>query len=199
MSRLRASPSAQRALVFSYLRRLNPADRTRAVHRALRRHGVRYVPASMCECRKTRAVLANFDFLVSVPGGPRGYLQRLSLERDEHERAAQIARDLRYIKLKGSRDLMADLGLARDVIALDVRLLNLLKLVGVRVPSKVQTDEATYKQVQDALLRQVARPAGVNGVQLDRILFNNYYQIVSMMQTWRPNLKQAKAIANRPR
>jgi hypothetical protein len=137
MSRLRASPSAQGAL-----RRLNPADRTRAVHRALRTHGVRYVPAGMCDCRKTRAVLANFEFLVSVPGGPRGYLQRLSLERDEHERAAQIARDLRYIKLKGSRDLMADLGLARNVIALDVRLLNLLKLVGVRVPSKVRTDEA---------------------------------------------------------
>jgi hypothetical protein len=94
---------------------------------------------------------------------------------------------------------MADLGLARNVIALDVRLLNLLKLVGVRVPSKVRTDEATYKQVQDALLRQVAKPAGINGVQLDRILFNNYYQIAGMMQTWRPNPKRAKAIANRSR
>jgi hypothetical protein len=139
MSRLRASPSAQEALAFGYLRRLNPTDQAQAVHHALRAHGVRYVPAKMCECRKTRAVLANFEFLVSVPGGPRGYLQRLSLERDEHERAVQIARDLRYIKLKGSRDLMADLGLARNVIALDVRLLNLLKLVGVRVPSKVRT------------------------------------------------------------
>ena len=64
---------------------------------------------------------------------------------------------------------MAELGLARNVIALDVRLLNLLRLAGVRVSSKTQNHEATYRQLQDALLEQVARPAGVNGVQLDRI------------------------------
>ena len=76
---------------------------------------------------------------------------------------------------------MAELGLARNVIALDVRLLNLLRLAGVRVSSKAQNHEATYRRLQDALLEQVARPAGVNGVQLDRILFNNYDDILSEM------------------
>lgn len=77
---------------------------------------------------------------------------------------------------------MADLGLARNVIALDVRLLNILRQVGAHVPSNVQTKEASYRRVQDALLEQVATPAGVTGVQLDRILFNNYDAILDEIQ-----------------
>jgi hypothetical protein len=152
------------------------------VHRILRTHSVRYVSEHPSDCHKTRAVLRNLSFLASVPGGPRGYLHQLAAEKDEDERAKQLARDLHYIKLKGSRDLMAELGLARNVIALDVRLINLLKVAGVRVSSMTQNHEATYRQLQDALLEQVARPAGVNGVQLDRILFNNYDDIVSELR-----------------
>jgi hypothetical protein len=113
-----------------------------------------------------------------VPGGPQGYLRQLATKKDENERARQLGKDLHYIKLKGSRDLMAELGLARNVVALDVRLISLLRLAGVSVSSKTQNHEATYRGLQGALLEQVAKPAGVNGVQLDRILFNNYDDIL---------------------
>ena len=178
MERLRRSASAQRSLRFARLRRLATRERAKEVHRILRANGVRYVPRRLSKCHKTRAVLANLEFLTLVPGAASGYLRRLAAEQHDDSRARQMAKDLHYIKLKGSRDLMADLGLARNVIALDVRLLNLLRRVGARLPSNVQTDETSYRRVQDALLEHVARPAGVNGVQLDRILFNNYDEIL---------------------
>ena len=181
LARLHASRSAQVTLQFERLILLPPGKRATAVHSILRTHRVRYVSERPSECHKTRAVLRNLSFLVSVPGGPQGYLRQLATEKDENERARQLGKDLHYIKLKGSRDLMAELGLARNVVALDVRLLNLLRLAGVRVSSKAQNHEATYRRLQDALLEQVARPAGVNGVQLDRILFNNYEDILSEM------------------
>jgi hypothetical protein len=59
-----------------------------------------------------------------------------------------------------------------------------LRLAGVRVSSKAQNHEATYRRLQDASER-VARPAGVNGVQLDRILFNNYDDILREMRVMR--------------
>jgi hypothetical protein len=112
-------------------------------------------------------------------------LRQLATEKDENERARQLGKDLHYIKLKGSRDLMAELGLARNVVALDVRLINLLRVAGVHVSNRTTNHEATYRALQDALLEQVARPAGVNGVQLDRILFNNYEGILSEMRVGR--------------
>ena len=79
-----------------------------------------------------------------------------------------------------------------------MRLLNLLRLAGVRVPSQTQNHEATYRELQDALLKQVARPAGVNGVQLDRILFNNYDDIVSTIRVGRERAGLAKHGASVP-
>lgn len=177
LARLHASRSAQVTLRFEHLIRLAPGKRATEVHGILRTHSVRYVSERPSDCHKTRAVLRNLSFLVSVPGGPQGYLRQLAIEKDEDERARHLGKDLHYIKLKGSRDLMAELGLARNVVALDVRLLNLLRLAGVSISSRTQNHEPTYRKLQDALLDKVARPAGVNGVQLDRILFNNYEEI----------------------
>jgi uncharacterized protein (DUF362 family) len=93
---------------------------------------------------------------------------------------------------------MAESGLARNVVALDVRMLNLLRFAGVRVSSKAQNHEATYRRLQEALLEQVARPAGVNGVQLDRILFNNYDDILSEMSVSRARQVVARSCRASP-
>lgn len=171
--RLEASSEARRLLRFTALRTLGPRRRAQTVHRLFRQHGVRYARADCSKCLKTKAVVGNLAFLDSVTGGPKGYLRELA-KQPERDRAERIARDFHYIKLKGSRDLLGELGLARNVIAFDVRLLNVLRLAGVAVAKDVQANEAEYRALQEALLRQVCRPARVTGIQLDRILFNNY-------------------------
>src|SRR5262245_34564809 len=63
MERLRRSAPAQRSLRFDRLRRLARQERAKQVHHVLRVSGVRYVPRHLSKCHKTRAVLANLEFL----------------------------------------------------------------------------------------------------------------------------------------
>ena len=172
-ARLEGSSEARRSLRFNALRRLSPGRRARVVHRLFRLHKVRFARVDVSKCLKTKAVVANLGFLDLMANGPKGYLRELT-KIPEGDRAQRIASDFSYIKLKGSRDLMAELGLARDAIAFDVRLLKILRLAGVAVAKNVQGNKAAYRSLQEALLRQICTPAGVTGVQLDRILFNNY-------------------------
>jgi len=174
--KLEASPEAMKLLRFGSLRRQSAARQSITINRLFREHSVRYASDDRSRCRKTAAVVANLERLASAPGGPKGYLKELC-RGPEDGRVKKIATDFRYIKLKGSRDLSAGLGLAKNVIGLDVRLLTLLRLVKVDIPKRVQTSSDVYKAVHDALLRQVCRPIGITGAQLDRILYNNYDEI----------------------
>src|SRR5262249_41629130 len=116
--RLVASPSAQEALQYDRLRVAGTETRARVIHRTLRHHGVRYVPADIRRCPKTRALTRNLAFLAAHARGPTGYLKDLS-RLNEDARVARVMHDLSYIKLKGARDLLAELDLVRNVIALD--------------------------------------------------------------------------------
>jgi len=118
----------------------------------------------------------NLNFLANYDRGPTGYLNELSL-LNENKRIERVMRDLSYIKLKGARDLLAELGLAYDVIALDSRILSVLRSFGADVPKETPTDEREYKVIQQALLSHVCEPLGLTGVELDRILYWNYQDL----------------------
>lgn len=156
------------------------SSRVRTIHRLFRRHGVRFAGRDATTCRKTAAVCWNLERLVDA-GGPRKYLSDLC-RLPEVARPSRIAEDFRYIKLKGSRDLSATLGLAKDVIALDSRLLTILRLAGVAIPKAVQSDRDAYNSLQEALLSQVCSAAGVTGVQFDRILYRNSDDIKDILK-----------------
>jgi len=54
-------------------------------------------------------------------------------------------------------------------MALDTRIFGVLKKVGVKV-----SPDDIYRQIERELIHRVAKPLGLSGAQLDRILFQNY-------------------------
>jgi thermostable 8-oxoguanine DNA glycosylase len=175
--RLLSSKTAMSALRYRRLVRLNAAARTREIHRKLRAHGVRYVTRRPANCAKTRALVRNLAFLENSPGGPSCYIRQLAALPSEEDRIARVSKDLAFIKLKGSRDFLAELGLATNVIAFDVRVLGILRAVGMKLVPNTTSSRKSYERLQALLLREVCAPEGVTGVVLDRILFWNAAEI----------------------
>lgn len=70
---------------------------------------------------------------------------------------------------------MIELRLAADRLALDLRLNRILKAVGAHLPKSLKKN---YEQIESELIEKVAKPTGLSGGQLDRILFQNYSDIM---------------------
>lgn len=164
-------------LAYQRLCRTTSAEQQRVIHSLFRKHGVRWAGKRLDTCRKTRAVVYNLRMLRAA-GGPKAYLRSICKPGRQHSAVAQIACDFRYIKLKGSQDLAAELGLSKDAIALDVRVLGVLKAAGVKVPAGVQSNPTKYAKVCAALLQQVCVPAGIEGYRLDRAFYQFNDEIV---------------------
>lgn len=84
-----------------------------------------------------------------------------------------LQEELKYYGNKGARDTLIDLRLAKDVMALDARIFGLLRKVGVKV-----SPDDIYRQIEEELIEKVARPLGLTGAVLDRVLFRNYDRIL---------------------
>jgi hypothetical protein len=163
-------------LRYSHLCRLTVRQQKELVYALFRQHAVRFAGKTCATCRKSRAVVANLATL-RKHGGPRAYLEGITARNRELPPIAQIAADFQYIKLKGSQDLAAELGLSKDAIALDVRVLRVLRAAGVKEPRGVKTNPRTYAAVCDALLKQVCTPAKLDGYRFDRALYQFYDEI----------------------
>lgn len=170
--RLKNSTAAQETLRYEFLRDKSPDERALLIHKTLRDHVVSRAARDITKCRKTHCLARNLQFLAQFSGGPTGYLNSLSLLGEE-ERIERVMRDLSYIKQKGARDLLAELGLAQNIIALDARVLGVLRSLGANVPKATPSDPAQYKAIQQDLFTLVCEPLGITGVELDRILYWN--------------------------
>jgi hypothetical protein len=169
-----------RLISIEKLAPMNAAQRTTAIHEVLRKHSVRYVTDDPAACKKTQALVANFEFAQHC-GGAASYLARLAAMPDDAARVKRVRKDLEYIGHKGARDFLIGLDLGRSLIAFDVRVLNVLEAAGVRAPVDVQSNNDSYEQLQSALLESVCSPAKVTGAQFDRILYRNYAGLCAAM------------------
>ena len=79
---------------------------------------------------------------------------------------------LTFYKKKGCRDTLIELRLAADCLALNQRLRNILEGVGARVPQSI---DKHYEEIEKELINRVA---SLSGGKLDRILFQNYGDIM---------------------
>ncbi|OGC95899.1 MAG: hypothetical protein A2W25_16420 [candidate division Zixibacteria bacterium RBG_16_53_22] len=179
--RLINSNEAQQKLNFEYFCTLDTEECRLTINRMLRCHGVRYASAEMKKCRKTSSILKNFIFLRQFDGGPIGYTKFLETLNDDRSKISRVEHDLCYIKLKGARDLLAELGIARYLIALDYRILTILAKLGVSYPQSIKTNKLQYLSLEDELLQHVCLPIGITGVELDRILYWNYNEIIARL------------------
>ena len=97
-----------------------------------------------------------------------------------------------YYGMKGCRDILIELRLARNCMALDVRIYGILASTGVLV-----SPDDVYRQVEIELVNKVAKPLGLSGGQLDRTLFNEYKAITETNRLSdkrsKPNRKRARS------
>jgi thermostable 8-oxoguanine DNA glycosylase len=74
-----------------------------------------------------------------------------------------------------------DLGLVRDAIAIDVRMQNVLKKIGINIPEGIKSNPKLYDKVEEELLSKVCKPLNLSGVEFDKMIYNNYYEIMKML------------------
>jgi len=170
---LRTSTAVKEKLGFRRLKRLSAQRRRKAIHGVLRAIGTRYVGKSTKNA-KVDAALHNFETICEA-GGPRQFFRRIASLPSIEKRIECLSRTLAFYKKKGCRDALIDLRLASDCMALDRRLIRILTCVGAKVPRSLDNH---YEEIERELIEKVARPCGLSGGQLDRILFQNYGDIL---------------------
>jgi hypothetical protein len=176
---LQRSAAARQILSFSKLKKLRPKRRRRVIHNVLQAIGTRYVGTSS-KNRKVDAALHNFEVLANA-GGPRQFFKEIASMKSTKEKIDFLSGNLAFYKKKGCRDTLIELRLASNCLALDQRLRNILEGVGARVPQSI---DKHYEEIERELINRVAKPCGLSGGKLDRILFQNYGDI--MVRLLRP-------------
>jgi len=162
------------------VRRLNRYGRNRPrlqkhLHHVLRILGTRYVGKDWRRDRKSQAAAENYLILRNI-GGPKRFFAGVASLGDQEKRLRFLASRLKYYGSKGARDTLIELKLATDCMALDSRIVRLVTEVGVRLPRALGKD---YDNIERALILEIARPCGLTGAQLDRVLFQNYDAILT--------------------
>ena len=129
---LRSSPAVKEKLAFRRLKKLKQKRRREVIHAVLRAIGTRYVGRNVRN-RKIDAALHIFDELVRA-GGPRQFFAKVAAMKPVEERIKFLSKTLAFYKKKGCRDILIDLRLATDCLALDRRLNRIVECLGAKVP-----------------------------------------------------------------
>jgi hypothetical protein len=145
--------------------------------------GTRYASDDVTKSVKAKALAYNLNVLKGFKDGPRGFLTQLSEfqgpDRDKI-RIKCVMNTLMYIKNKGARDLLMELGIVRNAIALDIRIQTILQKVGIQMPEGFQSNSRLYDELEKDILTKICAPLGIAGVAFDRMLYQNYEEILSM-------------------
>jgi hypothetical protein len=141
--------------------------------------GTRYVSKKKGwkEDRKAKAAVCNFRALMKA-GGPKKFFKRVAALPTEQERIQFLSNGetFQYYWKKGARDTLIELGLAKECMALDARILGLLEKVGVKL--KRGSLDREYERIEEELIEKVAKPLNISGARLDRVLFQYNKQVV---------------------
>jgi hypothetical protein len=171
---LLSSQSVKERLSFARLRRMKPKSRRRLIHRIFLAIGTRYVGQN-ANNRKLDAALHNFQVLVNA-GGPKHFFENISKMKRTDEKITFLSKTsgLKFYKKKGTRDTLIGLRLDGNCLALDQRLVRILREVGARIDGSI---DRQYEQIERELIEKVAEPCGLSGAELDNVLFCNYGDI----------------------
>lgn len=166
------SSEAKKLVSLAHLKRLRTDGALqRHLHAVLLAVGTRYVSKHKSWKKDKKAAAAVYNFRTLEKEGPVKFFQTVANKRPESARIEYLRGELDYYGKKGARDTLIELGLARKCLALDARILGLLKQLGAKIDGNI---DRSYEQVERELIRYVAKPSGLTGAKLDRILFRNY-------------------------
>lgn len=158
-------------------------ERKKTINQVLRAVGTRFASSKISKCKKTDALVHNFKILTKFKGGPKDLLRRLSDFKGPNagkRRITYVMKIFSYIKSKGARDYLMELGLVQDAIALDVRIQNIFDKIGIIIPKGFENNPKLYDEIENGILMKICKPLGITGVELDRILYQNYNDIIKM-------------------
>ena len=114
--------------------------------------------------------------------GPKGLLKMLS---DFEGPDAEVKRirhmmNFKYIKSKGARDFLMELGLVRNAVALDTRIQGIFEKIGVEFPSGCISNPKKYDEIEKDILEKICAPLNLLGVEFDRMLYQNKCSIMRL-------------------
>ena len=178
----RASPGEEflknenlkKEISYDNLLNLKDEEIREKIHETLRLVNTRFVGDDVYKCAKTNALVYNFDILKDFPNGPMGLLGMLSKfqgANSDKRKINCIKNNFHYLKDKGARDFLMELGLIENAIALDSRVKGILGKCGIKIEGK------TYDEIEMDVLDKICKPLGLSGIQFDRLLFQNYVKI----------------------
>ena len=153
--------SNYRLVKYAALNQLSPPRRKRRVYETCRKAKVRMPPT------KTRFITECFEQIQTM-GGPQKAKQLL-LSQPDRDAKIKFLKTLSGIGPKYARNIMMDVYHKefRDSIALDSRINAISKNLGLSFPKSCSGYAA-----HEAFYVKAAHKAGLNGWELDRLLFN---------------------------
>lgn len=168
---------------YSELKKLEKdEEKMRAIHYVLREIGCRYVGEDMDKGWKVKSLTYNFNKLRKFDGGPKGFLSMLEelINNNKQTQAIEFLKKMKGFKDKSCRDFLMEYGMVTDCIALDTRLYNVIAKLGIDIPplEKIQGSSRVYSQVEESILRFICKPINMRGIELDRMLYQNYNDIL---------------------
>ena len=169
-------------VAYEKLIKMQEADQARTINHVLREVGTRYASSSISKCRKTVALVHNLKALQNK-GGPKMFMKTLSELKGpdaDKKRIECLMRDLMFLKSKSARDFLMELGLLKNAIAFDFRVRNVLDKMGIQTPKDFESDPKSYDAIESDILTEVCRPLGISGIEFDRMLYQNYDDIMAM-------------------
>lgn len=169
-------------VAYEKLTKRQEADQARTINRVLREVGTRYASSSISKCRKTGALVHNLKALKNK-GGPKMFMKTLSELKGpdaDKKRIECLMRDLQFLKSKSARDFLMELGLLKNAVAFDVRVRNVLNKMGIETPKGFESDPKSYDAIESDILTEVCKPLGISGIEFDRMLYQNYDDIMIM-------------------
>ncbi len=173
------NPTLKNTISYENLSRtVEQEDLRKKINQTLRAVGSRYAMTEYSKCLKTKALFHNFKVLLSTDGGPKGFLAKLIELNGDEQRMWFLAKSFMYIKNKGARDLLMELGILENSIAFDTRIKNILEKLGFVLPKGFEKNPNQYAEVERDLLTKVCKPLGITGVEFDRMLYQNYEEIM---------------------
>ena len=154
-------------LGYAALCQLGDAEARERLDVRFRDFGVRFVGDQ--PSIKSAHCVRNMRGLQRV-GGPRQYFEHVAALPDETARIDHVIRTLSYMRKKGARDLLIGLGLIRNSIAIDTRVLGALEEAGV-VSGQAGARDRRYQELEQAIIDNVAVPLGLEPARVDRAIY----------------------------
>ncbi|MGD0071589.1 MAG: hypothetical protein ABSB71_08535 [Candidatus Bathyarchaeia archaeon] len=177
--KLSTNPMLKNEISYENLSRvMDQTDLEKKINHVLLAVGTRYASSDISKCLKTKALVYNFKALHSAYGDPQSFLKKIMELGDDQQRISFVIKSFMFIKNKGARDLLMELGIVEDSIAIDVRVQNVLKRFGIEVPQGFQNNPKLYGEIESGIIEKICKPLGLRGVELDRLIYQNYDAIM---------------------